>query len=168
MPIIWRRIKESGTSQKYKGRGAWILDFICQFRGGGGGKERARQDKEKCTDGRSINHVLAFRFIAVEDLEVLSPQRQYLETRKSNREAGVPNVVTPSNDAHASISASRNEGVYDMKERVMLGDIGGLRDRMLGSTYNLFLAAVGMEADAGLDYLVVVVGKRRDKTMVCV
>lgn len=135
MPIIWRRIKESGTSQKYKGRGAWILYFICQFRGS---KERATQDKEKCTDGRSINHALAFRFIAVEDLEVLSPQKQYLETSKSNREAGVPNVVTPSNDTHASISASRNEDVYDMKERVMLGDIGSLRDRMLGSMYNLF------------------------------
>lgn len=75
--------------------------------------------------------------------------------------------MNPSNEAHVSTLALRREGVYDMKERVMLGDIGSLRDRTLGSTYNLFLAAAGTGVNAGLDYLVVVVGKRRDKAMVC-
>lgn len=46
--------------------------------------------------------------------------------------------MDPLNEAHAPTLDLKRAGVYDMKERVMLGDIGGLRDRTLGSTYNLF------------------------------
>lgn len=105
-------------------------------------KEKEKEKRESIcachTDGQSINCVLAFRFIAVEDLEVLSPQVQHLGIDRSNDEIRDPNAVNPSNEAHVSTSALKRESVYDMKERVMLGDIGSLRDRTLGSTYNPF------------------------------
>lgn len=88
----------------------------------------------------------------MEDLEVLPQQSNYangittakqrLQNSAPSSEASFLDSVRPSNKASILASASNWGNVWNMKKRVMLGDIGDMGQLKEGGRYSLSLAII--------------------------